>query len=170
MAGKIIKFFREFLSLWADVEQVASVWGVRLSLIYGTYVWLVAWLADLDWILIFMLPPLLALSLLVLWEIYVRLRRPSSISATFDVSIWTNHPIYSVWVAACLWVNHRPWPNIPLDHPAWPALQAIKSAIEAQQITALPGEVGMKARIRREELIRLAESRGERPRFLYPNG
>ena len=99
--------------------------------------------------------------LLLVWQRYFSSSRP------FDPRSWAGHPIYSVWMAACLWAEIRPWPAIPAESPAYLPLQKIKAAIEAKQIAMVSGNGNMQSRVTREELIKLANIHSERPRFLF---
>ena len=74
-----------------------------------------------------------------------------------------------MWIAACLWVNQKPWPHIPADSPAYPALQKIKGAIQSGQIKAIFGNGNMESRVTRLELLKLAKLYNERPEFLFLN-
>lgn len=80
---------------------------------------------------------------------------------------WLDHDVYHVWVAACLWVNVAPSPQIAEDHPAYPALQKIKGALDAGRIEILYGGHNMNGRIKRSELLKLAQLTGDRPPFLF---
>ncbi|HYT15830.1 MAG TPA: hypothetical protein VEL80_05530 [Burkholderiales bacterium] len=88
----------------------------------------------------------------------------------FNVAEWVNHPTYFVWAAACLWKGVKPVPKIDENHPAYPALQFIKGALDTGLIESLTGAANMSARVRREELIKLASIRSERPQFLFSKG
>ena len=84
-----------------------------------------------------------------------------------DVSAWTNHGSYFVWTAACLWVGVNPVSKIDSKHPAYPALQKIKGAIDSGQIRSMDGSSSMSAKVLREELLKLAFIHGDRPAFLF---
>ena len=82
---------------------------------------------------------------------------------------WQGHEAYSVWSAACLWVPMEPEVPIPDGHPAYAALSHIKGALLAKTIKSLDGSVNMQARVSNKELTRHAFSRGEFPKFLFPD-
>lgn len=66
-----------------------------------------------------------------------------------------------------LWVNQKPVPKIDQDHPAYPTLQRIKGHLQSEDIKSLYGDTGMTARVARDELLKLAIIRNDRPSFLY---
>jgi hypothetical protein len=88
-------------------------------------------------------------------------------SDALNLEEWLGHPNYFVWVAACLWIGRKPDPTIDQNHPAYPTLQMIKGHLQANTIKSLYGDTGMKAKVAREELIKLATIRQERPDFLF---
>lgn len=161
-----IKWVRETISLWADVEQLTGPWGGAVAVGYGIAVGVIGSMTNISWFWVLVGTPIAGIALLFLWQKFIEFRKPKP---NFRADDWANHPIYSVWVAACLWANHRPWPHIPVDSPAWPTLQMIKTHIESGQIKTLPdSKPGMKARISKEELVKLATIRNEKPKFLFP--
>jgi hypothetical protein len=161
---RIFKLLREALSLGADAEQVTGRWGgvfaVIQTLVTGSF-----GIATQSYFIAFVIAPFAGFAVLLAWRMAVTMRSP--FNQYFDVAEWKGHPVYTIWVAACLWNNHRPWPAIPSDSPAWSTLQMIKSHLEGGQIKSLHEDTGMKARIAREELIKLANIRGGKlPEFL----
>jgi hypothetical protein len=89
--------------------------------------------------------------------------------APFDLAQWTNLDSYFVWAAACLWVGVRPEGQIPASHPAYPALQMIKGALDTKLIASIDGGANMAARVTAEELRKLAFARQQFPKFLFPD-
>jgi len=162
--------WREMMSVVADFLQITGWLGLTASVVYGILVWLVGWLTPVPWYWILVGAPFSALAFLAAWNWLVVLRRPiaSSPPLSFKHSEWVNHPTYYVWVAAHLWVNCAPWPYIPADSPAYPALQKIKSAIEGGQIKVMSGSGNAMSRLTREELLKLAQIHNEHPLFLFP--
>jgi hypothetical protein len=124
------------------------------------------------WLLI-----LAAIVIVALVQYLVRLRKmprgdtfdTTAMIGPLDIAEWVNQESYFVWVAACLWKGIKPVPKIDQDHPAYPMLQRIKGALDTGQIESLSGAANMNARVRREELIKLASIHGEKPRFLFPS-
>lgn len=160
----IFKVLREALSFGADAEQVTTRWGgvfgVIQTLATGGF-----GIATNSYFIAFVVAPFAGLAVVLTWRMALALRSP--FNQAFNLYEWKGHPIYSMWVAACLWNNHKPWPSIPSDSPAWSSLQMIKSFVESGQIKTLAGETGMKARITRDELVKLARIRGGKlPEFL----
>jgi len=94
-------------------------------------------------------------------------RRRPPIVEHFNLEDWTNHPSYSIWAAACLWVEKKPAPEINKKSPAYPVLQRIKKSLEIGQIKSMFGGSSMAAKVGRDELMKFAVMRGERPKFLF---
>jgi len=81
---------------------------------------------------------------------------------------WFGRPVYPIWQAAWLWIDLAPQPYIPFASPAYPILRVINEAIANGLIQAVPGRgAGIKARVLRTELLRLAQMRSAKvPKFL----
>lgn len=96
-------------------------------------------------------------------------RQPDAKIAPTQLNLeeWLDHPSYFVWVASCLWIGQKPVPKIDQDHPAYPTLQMIKGYLQDHTIKSLYGNTGMVAKVHREELLKLAGIRHERPDFLF---
>ena len=106
--------------------------------------------------------PFAALCMIGLVEWYLWRRR-----AAIPLKLWFAHPVYPLWQAAWLWLDLPPQPHIPPDSQAFPILRMLKEAIASGIIQPVPGSgPGMKARVLRSELARLAAGRGPLPRFL----
>ena len=93
-------------------------------------------------------------------------RRPP-IGEHFNLEQWLDHPSYSVWAAACLWVGQKPVQEISKKSPAYPVLQKIMRLLETGQIRSMFGGSSMAAKVGKGELIRLADMLNERPKFLF---
>jgi hypothetical protein len=131
--------------------------------------WIKAPGADLVWTICFAAAAIAVLSSYLL----PYKRPPVSVpggSGGLNISEWADHPNYSVWVAACLWINVKPSPQIDQSHPAYPMLQMIKGHLKAGTIKSLYGDTAMRATVSREELLKIARLRKEYPPFLFPEG
>jgi len=156
--------------VYGHVENVLGPWSVAFAFLYVVLVG--TWgVVTKDWLNVFIGAPIAGFFLLLAWNQWVARRKPEPFPqtqvASDNIDAWSGHPIYYVWVAACLWVGMRPWPSIPADSLAYEPLQRIKSAIEAGQITMVSGTGNMRSRVSRDELIKLAMLGPDRPRFLF---
>jgi len=96
-------------------------------------------------------------------------RATTAVAQPFNVAEWTNQPNYFVWAAACLWADQQPVSKIDARHPAYPTLQMIEGYLEDGTIKSIDGGMTMNARVATTELLKVAELRNERPKFLYPH-
>ena len=157
--------WRDFLSITADILQIIGWLGFTFASLWAVGMTWLGWENGTPWFWIVGFVPISTLALLASWAWIRSFGNPPS---RFDLAKWTYHEAYSVWVAANLWINRYPWPTITPRSPAYAPMQKIKTAIETRQINVLSGE-GMRARVTREELIKLAGIHNERPKFLYPD-
>ncbi len=163
--------FPQIFSSIADVVTVLGFLGVPSIPVYMVLVWAVGWTMGVDFFWVLALGPIASFAILgtVLCGVLLFRRGPKQ-AESLDLTRWVEHGSYFVWVAACLWSNQKPWPNIPADSPSYPMLQKLKGAIQTGQINVLSGDGGMTSRVSHEELVRYANTIGERPAFLFPAG
>src|SRR4051812_5585530 len=166
---RALQFARETLSLLADALQVASIWGTIGSISYFGLVAALGILSDIPWFYIAITAPAAAFLFLFTSLVWMQLKRPDKIATSSDLTGWSRHPVYTVWVASNLWAGFMPNPQIPQSSLAYESLQLIKSHLEAGFIKSLYGGTGMAAKVERDELIKLADKVGARPKFLFPD-
>ena len=167
---RALKFAREALSLLADGLQVASIWTVVGSIAYFSLATVVGLVTDIPWFSIVVGAPAAAFMFVVFTLVWSQLRRPERPAAMGELAGWNRHPTYTVWQAANLWVGLKPNSQIPADSQAYQSLQLIKSHLISGFINGIYGGTGMNAQVTREDLMRLAEKVGDKPKFLFPNG
>lgn len=155
---------RDLLGLGADSIQVLTYLAPAATA-YAVLTALVGWIARIPWFYVMVGAPIAGFSLACGLAVIAHLRNPRR---TYNLDEWIGHDSYYVWVAACLWVDVAPWPEIGAEHPAYPALQKIKGALDANVIEEMYGGHGMKGRVERGQLLKLAELTGARPPFLFP--
>lgn len=97
------------------------------------------------------------------------LKAAEDTSKPFDVREWANQQNYFVWVAACLWAEIRPTPEIPATSPAYRPLQLIKADLVAGKAKSVDGLTVARARISIQELRKIAKRAKEQPKFLFPD-
>src|SRR5690349_17436351 len=151
---------RETLSIRKDLAGVLVFCGISIGSIYAIVVAVVGLATHIAWFWVLVLTPVAGAVLVVPITVILTHRRPRP---DVNVAEWVGHPVYTVWVAACLWINQKPWPYIAADSPAYPALQKIKGAIQSGQIKAVSGNGNMESRVTRLELLKLAKLYNERP-------
>jgi len=163
---KLFAIFRETLSIGKDLAGVLALCGVTLGSVYAVIVAVVGAVTNIRWFWVLILTPVAGALLLIPIIAILTHRRPRP---NVNVAEWVGHPVYTVWIAACLWTNQKPWPYIPADSPAYPTLQKITGAIQSGQIKVVSGNGNMESRVTRLELLKLAKLYNERPEFLFPN-
>jgi hypothetical protein len=163
---KLFAVLRETLSIGNDLTGVLAFCGITIASMYGIVVAVVGVLTNIRWFWVLILTPVAGALLVVPITVILMHRRPRP---DVNVADWVGHPVYTVWIAACLWNNQKPWPYIPVDSSAYPALQKIKGAIQSGQIKMVSGNGNMQSRVTRLELLKLAKLYNERPEFLFPN-
>ena len=108
---------------------------------------------------------LVLLSILIVF--YLRsLGKPASRE---EIQSWSQHDSYYVFAASCLWKGLKPVKNIPPESPAYEPMQFIKSQLESRFIESMYQGTGMMARVTKQDLIKIANKVGARPKFLFPN-
>ena len=92
-----------------------------------------------------------------------------TVTPAYDM--WDYVDDFMIFQAACLWAGREPKRPVP-QGKAYAAFTMIKGALRAGAIqAATPNiEVDQFIRVTRGELRKLAESKGMRPRFLFPDG
>jgi hypothetical protein len=163
---KLFAVLRETLSIGKDLAGVLAFCGATIGSVYAIAVAVVGVVTNIPWFWVLILAPAAGALVLAPTIAILAYRRPR---LGVNVGEWVGHPVYTVWIAACLWVNQKPWPHIPADSPAYPALQKIKGAIQSGQIKMISGNGNMESRVTRLELLKLAKLYNERPEFLFPN-
>ena len=163
---KLFAVLRETLSIGEDLTGVLAFCGITICSIYAIVVAVVGVITNIPWFWVLILTPAAGALLVVPIIAILTHRRPRQ---DVNVAEWVGHPVYTVWIAACLWINQKPWPYIAADSPAYPALQKIKGAIQSGQIKVVSGNGNMESRVTRLELLKLAKLYNERPEFLFPN-
>jgi hypothetical protein len=153
---RLWSLFVYWLGVAADFLQVSGAAGFTGMSLVGIGSAIVGFASGIPWYWVIVASPGAALLLLLAWERGLRIWDKKGRSA--DIDEWRGHNTYFVWVAACLWIGLRPWPVIDQEHPAYPALQRLKGAIEAGAIKIVSGSGGMNSRVTREELLRFAQS------------
>lgn len=90
---------------------------------------------------------------------------------TADFEKWDRVEIPALWQAACLYDDREPYIPVAPGTPCYSTLQMLKSAIMSGQITKVDVFGGSDAmvRLRREDIRRFAESRGDRPLSFFPD-
>lgn len=147
----------------ANIVQIATIPGLALvALVYGGVLTWLGWLANVPWFYVAAIFPVGALCLIVLMAWSKKLRYPQ-----LDIEPWIGNDSYQVWIAACLWAEVPLSPKIDETHPAYPKLHMIKSALQTGRIRSMWGNNGAAGEVHHEQLRLLAQTRGERPRFLF---
>lgn len=94
-----------------------------------------------------------------------------------NFSAWDNVDVFSLWQAACLWAEKAPtWPLANDDEVAY--FTMLRQAWKNKQILVTSDTYNRERKITfrpyrdvefpRSELIKYAEKKGARPKFLYP--
>ena len=86
-----------------------------------------------------------------------------------DYDAWDKVSELTVWQVACLWANQSPYNKLTPDTKAYPFLRMLKSDIASGKLlsTADVSGTGMWATLSREDLIKYATEKGEKPPFLF---
>ena len=88
-----------------------------------------------------------------------------------DFEKWDRVDLPALWQAACLYDDIEPYPLLRDGTPSYASLQMLKSEIMAGTLK-VAGEYGVGGdtwpRVRRADLRRIAERRGDRPKSLFP--
>lgn len=107
-------------------------------------------------------------TLTLCWK-YAKEKHAEQNAATLD-GTWDHVDEFMVFQAACLWVGREP--KRPVPRRAYATFTMIKTALHTGAIHASNPQAGIDqfVRVNRAELRKLAESKGLKPRFLFPDG
>ena len=166
---RVLRQAREALSLLADGMQVTGPWLSVGGISYFGITAIVGYVTDVPWFYIVVGAPAAAFLFVVTTLVWLQIKRPERSAAVGELVSWNKHPTYTVWQAANLWVGLRPSAQIPAESLAYRSLQLIKSHLVSGFIDAIYGGTGMTAQVTREDLVKLAEKVGEKPKFLFPD-
>jgi hypothetical protein len=166
---RAFRLAREALSLLADALQVAGVWVSIGGIGYFGLAATVGLLTNIPWFYIVIGAPAAAFLFVVSTLVWIQLKRPEKPAPAIELAGWGKHPVYTVWAASNLWVGLKPNSQIPADSLAYESLQLIKSHLISGFIQSVYGGTGMTAQVTRDDLIKLANHVGAKPKFLFPN-
>lgn len=169
--------WRDRLAVCADIIQVTSFFGLSVSVIIAAIVAIIGIFSETPPMWNAVITVTVGLATLLAWNTCIRknISRARGTQAlgvlhedNFNISDWEKVDAFLVGHAACLWANIKPTRQIDENHPAYPSLQKIKGAIATGYVTVIKGDGGLNSTISREELIKLATSKKEMPKFLFP--
>jgi len=163
----MFKRIKDWLSALADLATISTTVGLFIAGVYAAIAIAVGALTAVPWFWVLVIAPMAAAAILISLQKWQEIYGRKSILELANA--WKEQDSYLVWVASCLWIGIAPEPKIDEKHKAYPTLQKIKGALASAKIRSLYGDTGAVARVAREELIKLAELRGERPKFLFPD-
>jgi hypothetical protein len=158
---------RDLLATGANLASVSAFFGITAGGIYLALAIAVGLLTNTPWFWMVVLAPMGSAAFLVSLQKWQELYGPKS--AAKLAQDWRDLDSYTIWQAACLWIGVPPVPRIDERHKAYPTLQKIKATLVAGHIKSVYGDTDMKARIARDQLLKLADLRVEQPAFLFPD-